>query len=69
MSLHVVSLVLFGALCHATWNAFDKATDDRIAGLVAICLGILSLAFCWGRRHVHRRGAPAARAGALGERP
>ena len=36
MSLGVVVLVLLEALCHATWNAFVKASDDRLADLAAI---------------------------------
>lgn len=36
--LDIVGLVLLAALCHATWNAFVKASDDRLAGLVSINL-------------------------------
>ena len=36
MNLGVVVLVLLAALCHATWNAFVKASDDRLADLAAI---------------------------------
>ena len=38
MSLSVLGLVLLAALCHATWNAFVKASDDRLAGLASINL-------------------------------
>ena len=30
--------MLLAALCHATWNACVKASDDRLAGLVSINL-------------------------------
>lgn len=38
MSLSVLGLVLLAALCHATWNAFVKASDDRLASLASINL-------------------------------
>ncbi len=38
MSPEVIGLVLVAALCHATWNAFVKGSDDRVAGLAAINL-------------------------------
>jgi drug/metabolite transporter (DMT)-like permease len=38
LSLSVLGLVLLAALCHATWNAFVKASDDRLAGLASINL-------------------------------
>ena len=34
--LGIVGLVLLAALYHATWNAFVKASDDWLAGLVSI---------------------------------
>jgi drug/metabolite transporter (DMT)-like permease len=38
VSPSVLGLVLLAALCHATWNVFVKASDDRLAGLVSINL-------------------------------
>jgi len=38
LSLSVLGLVLLAALCQGTWNAFVKASDDRLAGLASINL-------------------------------
>ena len=38
MSLSFLGLVLLAALCQGTWNAFVKASDNRLAGLVSINL-------------------------------
>jgi drug/metabolite transporter (DMT)-like permease len=50
MSPSVLGWVLLAALCHATWNAYVKASDDRLAGLVSINLigavsGLLMMPF------------------------
>jgi multidrug transporter EmrE-like cation transporter len=50
LSLSVLGLVLLAALCHATWNAFVKASDDRLAGLasnnlIGAASGLLSIPF------------------------
>jgi uncharacterized membrane protein len=36
--LTVIGLVLLAACCHAIWNAYVKASEDRLAGLVSINL-------------------------------
>jgi drug/metabolite transporter (DMT)-like permease len=39
METFVLGLVLLAALLHATWNAFVKANDDRLAGMTLIIVG------------------------------